>query len=677
MTARLDRSSFQVLTLAAAFILCSANQASTQQGALDGEWRSFGGDPGNTKYSPLDQINRDNFQDLEVAFRWESISTKVAKSNPRIRPGQFKAVPLMIDGILYVSTAISQVAAIDAGTGETIWEYDPRTYDRLRRPANAGWQHRGVAFWDDGADGRIVMATHDLRLMALNAKTGALYPDFGENGIVDLSTSLGKPVTGSAITHSSPVAICRDTIVIGQVVNDGAIVQEGPPGHVRGFDVKTGKFKWIFHTVAQEGEFGNETWEDGSWKYTGAANVWGPMAVDNDLGYVYLSTATPTNDYYGGHRLGDGLFGESIVCVNADTGKRVWHFQAIHHGLWDYDFASAANLMDITVDGRKIKALAQVSKQAFAYVFNRETGEPVWPIEEREVSPSTVPGDRPSKTQPFPTKPPPYDRQSFTEEDVMDFTPELHAEALEIFKNYTPSPFFTPAKILGEGKPTIFMPGTGGRTNWHGAAADPESGRLYVPSQTLPSVYTVGKPDASRSNLNYTLFEYEFGVPGPQGLPLVKPPYSRVTAIDISKGDHAWMQPHGDGPKNHPALKGLDLPPLGDRAMSAPLLTKTLLIVSNGGRDLDRGQAAISVYDKTTGEYLGAIPVPLRPNANPITYMHNGKQYIAYAGGGTGLSWGAENETKQRTGLKPELIVLTLPYAHQEDSSPRTVGRTS
>ena len=654
MKARSEKRLYQIIIFAAAFILCAANQALAQQGALNGEWRSIGGDPGNTKYSPLDQINRDNFRDLKVAFTWESISTKVTKDNPRIRAGRFMATPLMVDGVLYVSTALSQVAAIDAGTGETLWEYDPKTYERLRRPANIGWQHRGVAYWDDGADGRIIMATHDLRLMALNAKTGALYPDFGENGIVDLSTSLGRPVSGRVITHSSPVAICRDTIVIGQVVGDGVALKEGAPGHVRGFDARTGKFKWIFHTIPQEGEFGVETWENGSWKYTGAANVWTYMAVDNELGYAYLSTGTPTNDSYGGHRLGDGLFAESIICVNVETGKRVWHFQAVHHGIWDYDFPTAANLMDITVDGQEIKALAQVGKQAFTYVLNRETGEPVWPIEEREVLPSNVPGERAAKTQPFPTKPPAYDRQGLTEEDLIDFTPELRAEALEIAKNYHLAPLYTPPTVDGVGKPVINMPGDGGGTNWPGAAVDPETALLYVPSSTNGRIFTLVKPDPNRSNLNYTPAMWSVGVPGPQGLPLVKPPYARVTAIDMSKGDHAWMQPHGDGPKNHPALKDLNLPALGGFGSGGPLVTKTLLFVNNGGRDLERGQASISVYDKATGEYLGAILLPTRPNGNPITYMHQGKQYIALTGGG-GAFYGS------RGSVKPELMVLSLP----------------
>ncbi len=653
-----NRPLLRLLSVTVGFALFLAHQALSQQGALDGQWHSIGGDPGNTKYAPLDQIGRDNFQDLEVAFAWESTSIKVVKANPSLRIGRFMPTPLMVDGILYVSTALGQVAAIDAGTGETVWEYDPKTYEGLKRAANLGWQHRGVSYWDDGADGRILIAVHDLRLIALNARTGSLYPEFGENGIVDLSTSLGRPVSARVISHSSPVAICRNTIIVGHVVADGVVLKEGAPGHVRGFDARTGKFKWIFHTVAQEGEFGNDTWEDGSWEYTGAANVWSYMAVDEELDYAYLSTGTPTNDSYGGHRLGNGLFGESVICLEAGTGKRVWHFQAVHHGIWDYDFPTAANLMDITVDGRKIKALAQVGKQAFAYVFDRVTGEPVWPIEEREVLPSDVPGERAAKTQPFPTKPPAYDRQGITEDDLIDFTPELRAEALELAKQYELAPLYTPPRLKGKGKPVINVPGDGGGTNWPGAAVDPESGRLYVPSATSPRIFSLVKPDPNHSNINYVPTYWSYGVPGPQGLPFMKPPYSRITAIDMDLGSHVWMQPHGDGPKDHPALKDLDLPPLGDRWSSlvgGPLVTKTLLFVSRGGRGLGEGQEpCMSVYDKTTGDYLGAIPLPMPPHGNPITYMHRGKQYIALAGGSGGGAGRRDTD-------KPKLIALRLP----------------
>jgi quinoprotein glucose dehydrogenase len=393
-----------------------------------------------------------------------------------------------------------------------------------------------------------------------------------------------------------------------------------------------------------------------SWKYTGAANQWTQMAVDNELGYVYLSTGTPTSDFYGGHRPGDGLFAESIVCVNGETGERVWHFQAVHHGLWDYDFPAAANLMDITVDGRKIKALAQISKQAFTYVFNRETGEPVWPIEEREVPRSKVPGEYTSKTQPFPTKPPAFDQQGITEADLIDFTPELHAEAVEILKRYAPSSLFTPPGVEGVGKPVIMVPGDGGGANWPGAGVDPESGRLFVPSRTVPAVFTVKKGDASRTNFDYAPAQWGSGVPGPQGLPILKPPYSRVTAIDMNLGDHAWMQVHGQGPTAHEALRKLNLPPLGSSRFPAggPLITKTLLFVSKGGRGggEEHAERHVSVYDKRSGDYLGAIPFPMPVEGNPISYLYEGKQYIAAAGGGQ-VFFGKY--------AKPELVVMRLP----------------
>jgi quinoprotein glucose dehydrogenase len=639
-------------------LLLSPSIAFAQYGAPNGEWPNFGGDGGNTKYSSLDQINRDNFQDLEVAFRWESISEKVTKTNQKVRPGGFRAIPIMIDGLVYVSTAIGQVAAINAGTGETVWEYDPRTYDTIQRPANTGWLHKGVAYWDDGEDGRIVHATHGLKLISLNAKTGELISDFGEGGIVDTSKGLGKPVTPRVISHAAPVAIVNETIVIGHIVADLVQVKEGAPGHVRGFDARTGKQKWIFHTIPQKANaFGIDTWENDSWKYTGAANVWSFITVDPELGYAYFATGTPTNDPYGGHRLGDGLFGESIICVDAETGKRIWHFQAVHHGLWDYDFPTAPTLMDITVDGKEIKALAQVSKQAFTYVFDRVTGEPIWPIEEREVPPSEVPGDRASPTQPFPTKPAPYDRQGVTEDDLIDFTPELRAEALEIVKDYYLAPMFTPPRIQDEGKMVLNLPGDAGGTNWHGASFDPESKQYFIPSKMNPKGFSLSKPDPSRSNLNYVAAGWSRRTLGPRGLPLLKPPYGRITAIDMNTGDHAWMEPHGNGPNIHPAIEHLNLPPMGDGGNLSPgnLVTKTLLFVNHGKREGHWMKAgyAISVYEKSTGEYLGAITMPFPASGNPITYLHEGKQYIAITGGGY--------KTAEGITPKPELVAFRLP----------------
>ncbi len=349
--------------LAASLVLCTALLAASvlargnarDAAAAGSEWRVFGADAENTKYSPLDQIDASNFQQLEIGWRWESISTQVSRENPRVKPGQFKVVPLVVGGLLYVATEISQVAALDASTGELVWQHDPEAW-KAGRPANVGFQHRGVAYFDDGESGRVFITTHDRKLVALDAKTGVPEPGFGDSGVVDLlpergEAHFGRRVNHRHLTHSSPPSVVGSSVVVGSIVHDGAVRKKGPPGHVRAFDARTGAFKWIFHTIPQEGELGADTWEDESWRYSGAANVWSMMAVDEELGYVYLPTATPTNDYYGGHRLGDNLFAESLVCLDGETGERVWHFQAVHHGLWDYDFPTAPNLVDITVDG--------------------------------------------------------------------------------------------------------------------------------------------------------------------------------------------------------------------------------------------------------------------------------------------------------------------------------------
>ena len=439
-----------------AVLMLTVPRLTAAQSKADTEWRHFGHDAANTKYSPLDRITPENFNDLEIAWRWRSIETEVTRERENIRPGPFKSVSLMIDGVVYLSTSLGQVAALDAGTGELRWSYDPQTYDRLDRPANMGWQHRGVSYWDDDAsdDARIFIATHDLLLVALNARTGAQYADFGADGAVDLSASLGRAIDRSRFTHSQPLAIAGDTVIVGSIVQDTSLTRrEADPGHVRGFDARTGEMKWIFHTIPQGEEFGADTWHDESWRYSGHSNVWGTMAVDEELGYVYLPTGTPTNDWYGGMRPGDNLFAESIIAVDAETGERIWHFQAVHHGLWDYDFPTAGNLLDITVDGREIKAIAQSSKQAFTYVFDRVTGEPVWPIEERAVPRGDVPGEWYSPTQPFPTKPAPFDLQGITIDDLVDFTPELREEAIRIADRAQLVPIFTPPPVRGEARP--------------------------------------------------------------------------------------------------------------------------------------------------------------------------------------------------------------------------------
>ena len=628
--------------------------AGAQTSVPDGEWHAFGRDGANTKYSPLDQITAENFTDLEIAWRWTSLSRAVAEQNERIRPSAFMSSPLMAGGLVYVSTALGQAAALDAGTGEAVWTYDPRIYDDMERPPNMGWRHRGLTYWqdDESDDARIFMANHDLKLVALNARTGARYADFGQNGYIDLTQGYGRAIDASRMTYSSPVAVAGDTIITGSIVQDTNIrLREASPGDVRAYDARTGEMKWIFHTIPQGDEFGVDSWQNGSWRYSGHANVWSYMAVDEELGLVYLPTGTPSNDWYGGMRPGNNLFAESIVAVDIETGQRAWHFQAIHHGLWDWDFPTGPNLLTINVDGREIKAIAQVSKQAFTYVLDRATGEPVWPIEERPVPQGNVPGEWYSPTQPFPTKPPPFDRQGIDIDDVIDFTPELRAEALEIIDSRARfGPIFSPPVLRGEEKPYIQVPGAGGGANWQGSAVDVETGQLFISSSSTLIVVDLIKYDAP-ATIGYFTDPWGVGLAGPQGLPLFKPPYKRVTALDLNTGARAWMQPHGDGPRGHPALADLGLPPLGGGGgiTSGPLVTPTLLIMNHGGRDyadLADSSRTISAYDKATGEHLGSVDLPAVPGGNPITYEHDEKQYLLVAVG---------------TADDAELLALRLP----------------
>ena len=613
--------------------LCAISPfASAQQGAKSGEWTSYGADLGGTKYSPLDQITPANVSDLEVAWRWRSVDREIQEQDPRYREIAFEPTPLMVDGVLYTSTSLSQVAAIDPGTGETLWVYNPESY-KSGRPANFGFVHRGLAYWTDGTDSRIFIATGDRRLIALNTKTGKPYSDFGEEGAVDLTKGLGREVgTNTHYSFASAPTVCRDVVVLGSNIMDFISLKEGAPGHVRGYDARTGEQRWIFHTIPQEGEFGVETWEDDSWKYTGNANVWSLITADEELGYVYLPISSATNDWYGGHHLGDNLFANSLVCVNVQTGKRVWHFQILHHDSFDYDLPSPPNLVDIEVDGKKIKAVVQLTKQGLAFVFDRVTGEPVWPIIEQPVDQSLIPGERSSKTQPFPSKPPPFEPIGISIDYLIDFTPELRAEAIEIINNFNWGPLYTATTERG----TLITPGVHGGASFSGAAFDPETGTLYVPSQTYPSAMRLNKGD-ERTNMDYTFGpvspEYSFFIWGPDGLPLIKPPYSRVTAIDLRVGEHLWVSATGDKYRDHPRLKDLDLPRLGTGGRWFVLATKTLLVACRGPH--------VEFLDKQTGALLGEFKIPGHPmpvqslsNGAPMTYMHQGRQYLVFNLGG-------------------------------------------
>ena len=646
-------------SLLLALISCGMVPVHAQDGAQGGEWRSFGGDVGSTKYSPLAQIDKDNVADLRIAWRWQSVDDRfdldqlkqeyvnlqVPNDVDRVQIGNLKAAPLMVDGVIYISTPLHQVAAIDAGTGETLWVYDPQSYGSGIPIMMLGFSSRGVAYWGEGREARVVYGTGDAYLLAIDATTGEPIGDFGTSGRVDLMAGIPRarrdpPPINYSIT--SPPIIVGDVVVVGSAVSDQPSFKEQPPGHVRGFDVRTGELLWTFHTIPQPGEFGNETWEDGSWQYTGNTNVWSLMTADEELGYVYLPVGTPTMDFYGVHRPGDNLFANSLVALDAKTGERVWHFQFVHHDVWDYDLPAAPNLVDITVDGRPIRAVAQVTKHAFVFVFDRVTGEPVWPIEERPVPSSDIPGERTSPTQPFPTKPPAYDRQGVTIDDLIDFTPELRQEAIEILGEYRYGPIFTPPSLPREGPiariGTVQLPGYTGGSNWTGAAVDPDTGILYVPSFTSPSIPGLVVPAESPNPRNvreatYATLDYVRAVRrplGPDGLPLFKPPYGRITAIDLNKGEILWQKANGPGPRgvrDHPALEGVALPPLGS-GRDQVLVTKTLLFSSQATPNED-GDYVLVARDKLTGEVVAEVPLPGRTLGPPVTYLHDGIQYIA------------------------------------------------
>ena len=646
-----------------------------------GEWPTYGGDLGSSKYSPLDQINKDNFARLKIAWRaktpdaslsmtlpgggeWVSTPAEIFAELKRIDPnrwrdgaapftGNFKATPIMIGGTLYLNSPSSVGAALDAATGATRWTYNPKSYEAGTTTMSARWNERGVAYWTDGKLERIFWGTGDGYLICVDAKNGRPCDDFGNHGRVDLMEGLPRAKRGdrdflNALTYSvqSPPIVVRDVIVTPASISSYIVNKEQIPGWLRGFDARTGKIKWTFHTVPRPGEYGIETWKDDSWAYAGKVTAWSIMSADPELGYLYVPTNTTAPDFYGGHRHGNNLFAESILCLDVETGKRVWHFQTVHHGLWDYDNPAAPTLMNVTVDGRPVKALAQVTKQGFLFALDRVTGKPIWPIEERPVPASDIPGEEASPTQPFPTKPAPYEYQGVLESDLADFTPEIRAMALATVKGFKLGPLYTPPSLAG----TIQRPSTGGGGNWGGAAADPETGMLYVPSRNAWSLNALELPDPKlHANLRY--MEARNGPPRmPQGLQLFKPPYSRMTAIDMNKGDHVWMVPTGNGTrlKNNPLLKNLNLPALGGEGLTpGPLLTKTLLIYALSGGGTNDGPRLVA-YDKATGQELASTDLPGIALGTPMTYKLGDKQYIALTVSG-------------RAGDLPELIALALP----------------
>ena len=603
--------------------------AAAQEGRMV-EWPVYGGSLAAQHYSPLDQINARNVKDLKIAWRWYAGNFG---PTPEMKS---ETTPLMIGGVLYATAgATRNVVAIDAASGETLWVWRPNDGERFRT-APRRTSGRGVAYWSGGEDDRRVFTvTPGFYLVSLDAETGLPKREFGEAGIVDLRRGLRGPMDNVEAGSSSPPLVVGDVVVVGPAGGVGARpnAKSQVKLDVRGFDARTGRLLWTFHTIPEKGELGYDTWlTPGSAEYTGNAGAWGPLSADPALGLVYLPVEGATSDMYGGERHGNNLFGNSLVAVDVRTGERRWHQQLVHHDIWDWDNPTSPILLDVNVGGRPVKAVVQLTKQAFAYAFDRATGEPLWPLEERPVPPSDVPFEWTSPTQPFPSKPAAYDRQGVGEDDLVDFTPAIKAAALESVKNLRMGPMFTPPSLIEapDGtRGTLVLPHYGGGANWEGGAADPETGMLYVASQTSLTVFAVS-PAGDRSDIRYLFVNGE--APRPMGLPLVKPPYGRITAIDMNSGEHRWMAVNGDTPediKNNPALAGVTIPPTGKASRATLLVTKTLLFAGEGYG----GAPILRAYDKATGDVVAEIALPGAASSKPMTYMLDGKQYLVLAVG--------------------------------------------
>jgi quinoprotein glucose dehydrogenase len=639
-------------------IVYATGSLAMAQGTEDGQWQYLGGDSGHTRYSPAEQIDADNFEDLEEAWVWDGASFNAASG---------RSTPSYVDGVLYtVAGPRRHVVAIDADSGETIWSY--------REPNTARYEYsmrqdygKGVAYAEVDGRGVVYIISPAFFLTALDAKTGRPLEGFGkkvpvdgfpETGVVDLLADLGHeydpydgiPLEKGYITSSSPPIVVNGVVVVGNSAEQGYNQSriENIPGDILGYDAKTGKFLWKFNVLPGPGEFGHETWENDAWKWTGDISSWAPLSADQERGIVYIPTNGATVDFYGGFRPGDNLFSTSLIALDVKTGKRVWHYQLVHHDIWNYDTPTAPVLLDVTMDGETVPIVAQVTKQAFTYTFNRVTGEPIWPIEEKPVPASKIPGEKLAATQPFPTKPAPFDQQGLTYDDLIDFTPELRQRTIEIVDEYEIGPLFQPPlhrdNDLGK-KGSLWCPGDIGGVNIDGpAAADPTTGILYVTSRKHCTTRIMA-PGAERDAIieaptGTTIADYAvlsgFGVRGPDGLNIFKPPYSRITAIDMNTGEHLWWIPVGETPDevlNHPDLQDMDIPNTGYGLRVAQMVVTPNLLIYAG--NVSDGTPTLFAVDKASGETLASVEAPAETNYGIMSYMHEGRQYIMLQTGPT------------------------------------------
>jgi quinoprotein glucose dehydrogenase len=631
--------------------------------ATAGQWRYFGGSRRMDRYSSLAQIDRSNVHRLKTVWSRPGVDASLTRQFPDLSPPNYLyGTPIMIDGVLYATNAVGLVEAFDAATGRTLWVQAP---DEPTLKGVSGSGTRGVEYWSNGADRRIIVMRGEY-LYALDTSTGKPHAAFGDHGRVWLDRH--TPDHAKYIAFNGPILV-GDVIVLGG--NGGGLAGEGygdggpetasRPEDIRGYDVRLGKLLWTFHLIPPAGDPNRDTWAKGSADYVGNMAAWAPLSVDEELGYVYVPLTAPTNSYYGGHRAGDNLYADCLVALNARTGKLVWYFQTVHHDLWDFDNASTPTLAEIQVDGRRIKAVIQPNKSGNLFVFDRVTGKPVWPIEERPVPQSTVPGEHTSPTQPVQSKLPPLDRQGITHDDLIDFTPEIKRKALQFVADYHIGPVFTPPSLIdprpGGKKGTLAMPGGWGSANWNTGAFDPETGIYYAVTMSLPGIYGLRPTDPTETVAygDRIAFEVSHGRqpgavrsaygPGPEGLPLLKPPYGRITALDLNKGQKLWMVPNGDGPRDHPLLKDLNLPPLGTIGRPAALVTRTLLFLGESSDAVlgagVHGPSKFRAYDKGTGKVLWETTLPAGTTGGPVTYEVAGEQYVVVPIGSDayGSSW--------------------------------------